>query len=188
MKYIAKGMVVKASTEDVLYVTRCGLDFQLTGLMADLWLNGRFGFAAIEDGNILAKKALEQLKRQELIELADDDPSGEYRALTQCVLAPAKTKRFTGRLNIQERETLTWIVEAGLHLTLAELVYLAEKGIAPAKSLLGEENRQTLTEAIYTQQTIFDNILEAQMEHAASRDSVVVAVLSLLKKKRILLL
>ena len=34
----------------------------------------------------------------------------------------------------------------------------------------------------------FDNILEAQMEHAAVRDEVVSALLRLLKKKRILLL
>ena len=44
------------------------------------------------------------------------------------------------------------------------------------------------TETIYTQETIFDNILETQMEHAAVRDEVVSALLRLLKKKRILLL
>lgn len=45
MKYISKGMVIRASTEDLLFVTRCGVDFQLTGEQAALWLNGRFGFA-----------------------------------------------------------------------------------------------------------------------------------------------
>ena len=33
-------------------------------------------------------------------------------------------------------------------------------------------------------ETIFDNILEAQMEHAAVRDEVVSALLRLLKKKQ----
>lgn len=66
MKYISKGMVSKASTEDILHVTRCGVDFQLTGLQADLWLNGRFGFSEVKEGNILAEKSLNQLKRQEL--------------------------------------------------------------------------------------------------------------------------
>lgn len=56
MKYISKGMVSKASTEDILHVTRCGVDFQLTGLQADLWLNGRFGFSEVKEGNILAEK------------------------------------------------------------------------------------------------------------------------------------
>ena len=60
--------------------------------------------------------------------------------------------------------------------------------VAPQINLLGDRNRQNLTETIYTQETIFDNILEAQMEHAAVRDEVVSALLRLLKKKRILLL
>ena len=34
MKYISKGMVIRASTEDLLFVTRCGVDFQLTGEQA----------------------------------------------------------------------------------------------------------------------------------------------------------
>lgn len=67
-------------------MTRCGVDFQLTGLQADLWLNGRFGFSEVKEGNILAEKSLNQLKRQELVELAGDDTAGEYRALTQCVI------------------------------------------------------------------------------------------------------
>ena len=58
----------------------------------------------------------------------------------------------------------------------------------PTDDLLGERNRQSLTDRIYTQETIFDNILEAQMEHAAARDEVVDALLRLLEKRRILLL
>ena len=44
---------------------------------------------------------------------------------------------------------------------------------------------QTLVERIYTKDTIFDNILENQMERAEKRDYVVKLVLRLLKKKRI---
>ena len=165
MKYISKGMVIRASTEDLLFVTRCGVDFQLTGEQAALWLNGRFGFAKNRE-NVLEVKALRQLKRQGLVEITEgDEPVFEYRALTQCVLT-----------------------EAGLRLTTAELVFLTEHHVAPQINLLGDRNRQNLTEAIYTQETIFDNILEAQMEHAAVRDEVVSALLRLLKKKRILLL
>ena len=38
MKYISKGIVVNGSTEQILHVTRCGVDFQLTGEQAALWL------------------------------------------------------------------------------------------------------------------------------------------------------
>ena len=168
MKYISKGMVIRASTEDLLFVTRCGVDFQLTGEQAALWLNGRFGFAKNRE-NVLEVKALRQLKRQGLVEITEgDEPVFEYRALTQCVLTPAKPQGVRAILSARQKELLLWLTEAGLRLTTAELVFL--------------------TEAIYTQETIFDNILEAQMEHAAVRDEVVSALLRLLKKKRILLL
>lgn len=187
MKYIAKGMVVKASSEDMLHVTRCGYDFQLTGIQADLWLNGRFGFSAIKERDFLAAKELRQLKRQELIELADADDGGEYRALTQCVIVPAQPKGSV-ILTSREKDLLKWIMMAGLRLSMAELTFLLERRIAPTDNWMGEENRQALTEAIYTQETIFDNVLEAQMEHARSRNAAVNTVLSLLKKKRIILL
>ena len=177
MKYISKGMVIRASTEDLLFVTRCGVDFQLTGEQAALWLNGRFGFA------------MQQLKRQGLVEITEgDEPVFEYRALTQCVLTPAKPQGARAILSARQKELLLWLAEAGLRLTTAELVFLTEHHVAPQINLLGDRNRQNLTETIYTQETIFDNILEAQMEHAAVRDEVVSALLRLLKKKRILLL
>ena len=45
MKYIAKGLVEQGSTEHILKIQRGGHTFQLTGIQAGLWLNGRFGFA-----------------------------------------------------------------------------------------------------------------------------------------------
>ena len=71
---------------------------------------------------------------------------------------------------------------------MAELVYLMERDIEPEEKYLGQENVQRLVERIYTKDTIFDNILENQMERAEKRDQVVKLVLSLLKKKRIVLL
>ena len=111
-----------------------------------------------------------------------------YRALTQCVLTPAKPQGVRAILSARQKELLLWLTEAGLRLTTAELVFLTEHHVAPQINLLGDRNRQNLTETIYMQETIFDNILEAQMEHAAARDEVVSALLRLLKKKRLLLL
>ena len=71
---------------------------------------------------------------------------------------------------------------------MAELVYLMEHNIYPEMQYLGRENVQRLVEQIYTKDTIFDNILENQMEHASCRDKAVRTVLKLLKKKRIVLL
>ena len=188
MKYISKGMVIKASTEDLLFVTRGGVDFQLTGEQAALWLNGRLGFAKTQE-NVLEEKALHQLACQGLVAITEDNESvSEFHVLTQCVLVPAKPQGIRAILSARQKELLLWLTEAGLQLTAAELVFLTEHHVSPAANLLGARNRQKLTETIYTQETIFDNILEAQMEHAAMRDVVVSALLGLLKKKRILLL
>lgn len=182
MKYISKGIVVEGSTEHILRLTRCGYDFQLTGEQAVLWLNGRLGFAEAEDGNPILIKAAMQLRHQELIETVEDETAGEYRALTRCVIIPAKPKGICTPLPQKEKNLLKWICEAGLRLSMAELVFIVEHGMMPESRWLSEENRQALTEAIYTQETIFDNILEAQMEHASKRDTVVESVMALLKK------
>lgn len=188
MKYISKGIVVKTSTEVILHVTRCGCDFQLTGVQADIWLKGRFGFFTVKE-DILEQRALQQLVRQELVEIADrGDALGEYRALTQCVPVPVRTKDIVSGLSFKEKEMLHWLTAAGLQLTMAELVCLNENNISPTSEFLGSENRQVLTEIIYTQENIQDNLLETQMEYAKTREAVTGTVLSLLKKQRIILL
>lgn len=87
-----------------------------------------------------------------------------------------------------DRVVLDWIRNAGLRLSLAELVYLQENGIAPEPSLLGVDNRQALVETIYTRYNIADNLLESQMEKAACRDDIVQSILSLLRKRKIVIL
>lgn len=188
MKYISKGVVEPGSTEHILNIQRGGHTFQLTGDRARLWINGRFSVAQADESNPRYVKELLHLKRVGLAEPVGEEPVGVYRALTQCVLVPAKAGKLRVPLNPLESQTLQWLREAGLRLTMAELVFLREHGIVPRAELLGERNHQALTEAIYTQDTIFDNVLEAQMEHASCREDVVGAVLGLLKKKRIVLL
>ncbi|MDR1704708.1 MAG: hypothetical protein LBS19_08490 [Clostridiales bacterium] len=84
-----------------------------------------------------------------------------------------------------ERVIWRWIRNAGLRLTIAELTLITERGIKPVRSLLGEGNRQPLTEEIYTTDTISDGILESMMEKSPARDETVHAVLGLLAKKKI---
>ena len=125
MKYISLGMVIKDSTEDLLFVTHNGIDFQLTGEQAALWLNGRFGFAKTRK-TVLEEKALHQLVRQGLVVIAEGDESiFEYRVLTQCILVPAKSRSSCTILSILQKELLSWMSKAGLHLTVAELVSMA---------------------------------------------------------------
>ena len=186
MKYISIGSVNRPSTEHIVYVSHCGYDYTLTADLAAVWLDGRFGFDQVR--NQLQTKALRQLERMGLVVITEDVLEGEYRALTKVRLVPAKSKNPYLGLSRNEKTALKWITETGLVLSMAELVYLMERDIEPDARYLGQENLQQLVERIYTKDTIFDNILENQMERAEKRDQVVKLVLSLLKKKRIVLL
>lgn len=186
MKYISLGAVVAPSTEHILKVSRYGMEFTLTGDLAKLWLDGRFGFAFSE--NPIEHKAVDQLKRMGLIVPTNPYGAGEYRALTQCVLVPVDRKNPYIGLSGEEKDVLVWLREAGLRLTIAELIYLLDRGVNPTLGYLGNENRQRLVELIYTRDTIFDNLLENRMELCKSNAATVKIVLALLRKKRIILI
>ena len=186
MKYISLGAVLEPSTEHIVKVSHCGIDYTLTQELASLWLDGRFGFAKAE--NNIEMKALDQLFRMGLVMTANESDAGEYRALTQCRMVPVKRKNPYMGLTGQEKTIMTWLREAGLVLTMAELVYLIDRNVPLESKYLGSSNTQNLVERIYTRDTIFDNILENQMERAAMREKTVNTVLSLLRKKRIVLL
>ena len=48
MKYISIGAVMTEGTEHILDVCRGSRSYHLTGELASVWLNGRFGFAAVK--------------------------------------------------------------------------------------------------------------------------------------------
>ena len=178
MRYLAKGIVKEQSTEHILRINHFGNEFVLTGLRAGLWLDARLHIAETDGKDFNEEKELRQLRKMGLVEEIGPGPVDEYRALTHCVIVPAQHRGLSLPLAPVESNLLRWITGAGLRLTMAE----------PEAGWLGEENRQKLTELIYTTDTIFDNILETQMEAAECRDRTVQTVLSLLRKKRILLL
>lgn len=187
MTYLSKGIVYRGSTEQLLKISHCGCEYVLKGREAALWLNGRYGISSTQSP--VEEQTIVQLHRMGLVECVEDSSSvSVYRILSRCILYPALSKRASLPLHGLEKRVMTWLTKAGLHLTLAELVYLIEHDIAPGEQFLYAANRQALIEQIYTVDTIADCILEIQMESAAGRDAVVLAVLQLLKKKKIVIL
>ena len=187
MIYISKGIVQEKSTERNIYVSRGGQVFQPTKVEAQLWLDGRFGFC--ETQNASQEHAIEHLYRMGLVEYAKEDtPISRYRILTRCVLCAAAGSNVNLTVGRLESSILNWLTNAGIRLSMAELVYLHERQIKPTKDLLYTDNRQKLVEVIYTQENILDNILECQMEHAACRDKVTAAIMVLLKSKKTVIL
>ena len=186
LKYISIGAVTTPSTEQIVYVSHYGYDYTLTGDLAYMWLNGRFGFDTARTP--LEEKALNQLRQMGLVSLTENVPEGEYRTLTQIRMVQTATQKPYVGLSTKERTVLRWIRETGLVLSMAELVYLMEHNIDLDPKYLGAEGVQALVERIYTKDTIFDNTLENLMEHAKCRDQIVKIVLKLLRRRRIVLL
>ena len=186
MKYISIGAVLNEGTENILDVTHGGAKFRLTGEKARLWINGRLGFAEVF--NPIHLNMQEQLFKMGLVIKCDGSRAEEYRALTKCTIVPAEREHPYWFLRSDEKAVLQWIRNAGLVLSMAELVYLIDRNVQMEEKLLGSSNAQALVERIYTKDTVYNNILENQMERADARGKVVNAILSLLRKKRIVLL
>lgn len=186
MMFISKGFICRPSCNGDVFLSRAGKDFHLSGLEAELWIRGRFEFAMTSSD--LEEKTIYPLVQKGLI-VADqeEDELHKYRLLTRCIFLPVKRRFGSARLNSLEKKIYQWILKAGIHLSLAELVFLNEYGIGMDKALLREENRQNLVMTIYTKDNIQDNLLEHQMEEAACRDEVVSALERLIRKKKILI-
>lgn len=185
MIYLSKGIVQKGSTEQLLFVLYGGQKFELSGNAAAAWLNGRFNFAEALGCN---EPPVAYLQKLGLVETeADNDELSRYRITSRCIFCPAGTTKASV-LRSMDKEILQWLKNAGVRLTVAELVYLIENGIKPTQDLLYTDNRQRLIEQIYTVDTIADNLLETRMEAAECRDAVVQSLLRLLKKKLVLVL
>lgn len=187
MLYISKGMVCPESVTGNLFLERGNQKFQLQGREAAVWLKGRFGFDMAESEE--EEQAVRYLAGEGLAEMeVEADSVYKYRILTRCVCCPVKQNRhMSSRLSGLERQLDTWMRKAGLHLSVAELVFLQEHHIAADSGMFGIRNRQKLIETIYTKDNIQDNLLEHQMEQAECRDEVVEVLMQLLKKKKIVI-
>lgn len=187
MLYLSKGVVQPKSSIDNLCLERGGKQYQLQGIKAAIWAKGRLGFADTESK--AEEQAVRCLADKGLVEMENrTDSISKYRILTRCICCLAKRRRrMSSRLNEQEQQIYTWLQKAGIHLSVAELVFLQEHQITADNEIFDVRNRQKLIETIYTKDNIQDNLLEHQMEKAACRDEVVEALMQLLEKKKILI-
>lgn len=184
MIYISKGVVCKDSTEQRLLIAHGGREFVLTKTEATIWINGQFSFAESTE-----EWALHHLNQMGLVEYECESTSvSKYRILSRCICCAASGAKSQFRLSACEKTMMTWLTKAGLHLSVAELVFLMDRGICPKDDLLYQENRQALVETIYTKESIYDNTLENLMEYAVRRDEIIDALQRLINLKRVVLL
>lgn len=187
MLYLSKGVLCKDSTTEKVRVARGNTVVTLTGMDADVWLNGRFNMICTYDSDLYA--AIRKLSDMGLMEYEDyGGEDAQYQILTRCICCPARTGLIKKKLTQNEKTVMVWLDNAGIRLSTAELMCLVENNVKPDECLFYEENAQTLIETIYTKETIFDNILESRMAQAECRNEIVYALLMLLAKKRIVIL
>jgi len=187
MIFLSKGIPVRRTRTGDVDVSHCGALHKLTGQAATVWLGSLYQPCHTQTAD--QESALNELAEMGLVEISSTtEAPAVFRLLTNCVLCPHDSVPILPIINRTERRVWKWITRAGLRLTMAELVFLIEKDIRPVPDLLGETNRQPLTELIYTADTIYDSILECQMEHSPEQDKTVQAVLGLLRKRKIFLL
>ena len=188
MMYLSKGYLQIRSGKEEVHLKRAGKEYHLYGFQAVMWMKGKYGFAVTDSE--AGRKAVQGLRDMGLVETEEKaDGLAKFRILTRCVCDPAKRKegdRSSARLDEKERQIYTWIKKAGIHLSVAELVFLSELGVSPQKDLLYEKNRQKLVEFLDLFDDAGDNLLEARMEQAGKREEVVSALMGLLAKKKIL--
>lgn len=186
MMYLSKGAARPPQRNGVRHVSRCGKVYALGPELASLWYQARIMPKPVPAGR---ECAIQRLAEAGLVSVTDEEGDlAAYRLIIDCVLCPSHKLRLRLPLFGRDRRLWTWVTRAGLRLTASELIRLEELKAVPAQELLGEDGRQDLTETIYTNGSIFDGILETQMEHAHARNDTVASILKLVRTRRLLLI
>lgn len=185
MMYLSKGAALHPCQGGVQHISRCGKIYALGPELAALWYGARLLPKPVPAGR---ERAVRRLAEEGLVSLTDEEGDlAAFRLIIDCVLCPSHIFRPRLPLRGRDKRLWSWITRAGLRLTASELIRLEELGAVPVPELLGEDGRQRLTEAIYTSGSIFDGILETQMEHSSARDTTVASILKLVSTRRLLL-
>lgn len=186
MIYLSKGILLPCSTKNKTIIIHCGKYFELADAVAKLWLDGRYQTKRLQSRQ---EKAFQTLLGNGLAETADEaDEKAVYRILTNCVICSKPKRDLFSGLSGTEKILMTWISSAGIKLTVAELVYLTEQKIIPTADLLGETGIRQLIWTLYAKQPAIDCILETLMETSPAYNETTNGLLSLLRKKKLVII
>ena len=176
MMYLSKGLPVQKAGGG-FRVSHGGRNFELGHEMAALWSAARQAPQSVPAAKVHYVQRLEQSGLA--VTTKEHGNLANYRLLSGCIICPDQEEH--GVQPGQEGPVWAWVEQAGLRLTASELIRLEEQGAEPVPALLGEDGRQSLTERIYDQDTIFNGALELKMEQSPARDTLVASLLRLLR-------
>ena len=171
--YLSRGSRVH---ETAIYLR--GLLHILTPIQMECWTKARNGLYSCS-GTDTVVYGLYQ--RGLVIYTSSQRPEADHRLLTNALISPVLQGNLAP-VSQTEQWLLDWILKAGIHLTVPELVCLREKGVLPVPALTGEENSLELVETIYGGKAIAESKLELKMELANRREEVVSGIFSLLER------
>lgn len=185
MMYLSKGIMVKGTTDNEEWVSLHGKMFALGPRLTALW-----SYAERKPREVRPEAENAILRMEQAGLVVTTKKSGKqaiYELLSQCVLCPDWGTGWRLPLWHRDQRMWRWLSRAGLRLTTCELVCLEEQHLLPTSELLGENNRQALTEVIYTSKTIKAGALESAMECSPVRDLIVASLLRLLRRRYLFL-
>lgn len=185
MLFLSRGVLLKCFQNGNIEIARDNEKVIVKGRDALLWQRGKIGFSTVRVEKELV--GLSYLVKEGLAVSDEDEGSlGRYQILSKCNLKLNRKLLLSNhKLEEKEKEILCWLKEAGIYLSLAELIQLREKELHPEKQWLGSSNRQRLIMQIYSQGMLKENVLIEQMEASEYRDETVDIVMSLYLKKKI---
>ena len=185
MMYLSKGLPVQELGGE-FRVSHCGKIFALGPEMAGLWRNARLAPKEVPAGK---ESYIQRLEQSSLAAITGEQGDlAHYRLLSDCIICPKHGLVVKPVRPGRDARIWLWIKQAGLRLTASELIRLEEQSTKPVPALLGEQGRQKLTERIYSKETIWDGVLESEMERSPARDAIVVSLLRLLRAGRLFLI
>lgn len=186
MMYLSRGIVCRGPNKRRLYVRHFGAPIELTETEAQIWLDGRPGFACLKSVGELC--VLRRLEKRGLVYCEPEHTeSARYMILCRCVICTTRTISLLPRSKL-EKYILVWLKKAGFHLGIAELISLFEKGIEPCRELLHSENRLVLSRLIYPCTVMIANAFENRMMYSSARRQTVDAVMKLLRRKQVFMM
>ena len=174
--YLSRGKKVSNNT-----INCRGKNILLPLELMDIWEKGR-SYSEADPKNI---HRINRMQEEGILLSAEGNYyCVAYNLLSKCILEPTHRNQMFPLPPI-EKWILNWLTGAGLRLTIAELVCLHEKEANPDSELLGDENCQTLTAAIYETTDILDDNFDSRMRWTPSSSKIIQGVLGLLRKKYI---
>lgn len=188
MMYVSKGILCKRKRRQWILIRQYDCLIKLFGEEAAAWEKGRLGFAYTHHRGEI--NVIQNLMKKGLVAIESGESEiDKYNLLRHCSIYSNPKFQFCFKFfNKTEKRILRWIKKAGTYLSCSELVALEDKGIKPQAELLYKDNVVKLMKILYPALVSISGDMESRMRYSIYRQSTVNAVMTLLRRKRVIIM